>query len=174
MRVKLYAERNNRLAIKTGHMLRLQRKTIAPSENAQLVRCDEGYDAMLEVEVQEAHLQAKTVSPSEQAQKITADSGFLAMKEVNVEAAPLKEITVKSRVGTEGTHLSGGGLFTEGYIPIDCYGFSKVTVEPVKLQRITITPTEERQYIKPEGDSEGFISITVEAARLTHKITRID
>lgn len=162
------------MKIKAHKNYRFQDKIVTPSEERQIITADEGYDAMLEVEVQEAHLQAKTVSPSEQAQKITADSGFLAMKEVNVEAAPLKEITVKSKVGTEGTHLSGGGLFTVGYIPIDCYGFSKVTVEPVKLQRITITPTEERQYIKPEGDSEGFISITVEAARLTHKITRID
>lgn len=80
-----------------------QTKTIAPSENEQIITADTGYE-LGSVTIKAAPLQEKTVTPIGEQQIITADSSYYGLNSVTVEAAEI----IRNQVDLIMTGNTGG------------------------------------------------------------------
>lgn len=109
--------------------LKLQSKTVTPTEEQQTVTFDDGYDglaavtvegveigggglteeeaqAMVDAALASLQLQTKTVTPTEEQQTITADEGYFGLASVVVEAAEAGGIPENARLYYVGNAIS--------------------------------------------------------------------
>lgn len=144
-------------------VIKLQAKTVDPSENEQSVKADSEYDGLDEVIVNPAKLQEITVSPNENSQSINPDNGFYGIKKVTVDPVLLQEKTVDpSNVKQEITQ-------DDNY-----HGLSKVIVNPVVLQEKTVQPSDVVQEIVPDSGFYGLSKVLVEASAGGEEIPSVE
>ena len=89
--------------------IRLEQKSVNPSEETITYTPDDGYDVFSQFTVNGATLQIKTVSPSSVAQQVIADSGNYGLKQVNINPMHLsdKEITENGTYIASSDNLDG-------------------------------------------------------------------
>ncbi len=110
----------------------------------------------------DANLQVKEVTPSTQRQTLVPDEGYDGFSRVEVGKVYLTPLTVTPNVETM-TYMSDG-VSTSGPSPL-C-GYSEVTVEGMKLQEKTISPSTESQDVVPDEGYDGLKKVTVDGVLL--------
>lgn len=129
--------------------IRLEQKSVNPSEETITYTPDDGYDVFSQFTVNAASLQTKTISPAQAEQSVTADAEYFGLKQVNVAAAPLQSKTV--------TPTEEQQIVTSD---IGQYGLSQVTVNPIKVGNKTIT--ENGVYTASSENLDGYKQVTVD------------
>ncbi len=168
----------------------LQEKSVTPSESAQTIKPDSGYDGLSQVNIAaiqtetkeitangtvpasngkyiksvivnvQPKLQTKDVTPSKTAQTITPDNGKDGLSSVTVAA-----------VSAEAKQITANGTYT----PEDGTFFDEVTVhvptgeDAPDLQQKTVTPSTTVQTIKPDSGYDGLSQVTVGAIQTETK-----
>lgn len=141
----------------------LQSKTVSPSESAQTVKADNGYDGLSSVTVNAVSKtyvgssvtkkSAATYTPGTSDQSIAASqylSGAQTIKgDSNLTAANIKSgVKIFNVTGTYAGSSSGGST--------------------PSLQTKTVTPSESAQTVSPDSGYDGLSSVTVNAVSKTY------
>lgn len=129
--------------------IRLEQKTVNPSEETITYTPDDGYDVFSQFTVNAVSLQTKTINPAQVEQSVVADAEYFALKKVDVLAAPLQSKTV--------TPTEEKQIVTSD---IGQYGLSQVTVNPIKVGNKTIT--ENGVYTASNENLDGYKQVTVD------------
>lgn len=129
--------------------IRLEQKTVQPSEAATTYLPDDGYDVFSQFTVDGAPLQIKNASPTETDQSIIADSGYFGLKQINISGAPLQSKTATPTEEKQVITADSGN-----------YGLSQVTVNPINLSVKEIT--ENGTYNASDDNVDGYKQVTVD------------
>lgn len=129
--------------------IRLEQKSVNPSEETITYTPDDGYDVSSQFTVNAASLQTKTITPAQVEQSVAADTEYFGLKQVNVEAALLQSKTVTP---TEEKQIITSDMGQ--------YGLSQVTVNPIKVGNKTIT--ENGVYTASSENLDGYKQVTVD------------
>lgn len=131
-----------------------------------IVRADEGYDGLEEVDVRvpapEVVLQSKTVTPSKETQTVSADSGYTALETVEVEPIPNVYQDVSAVTASASDVLSGKKIVdSEGNV-VDG------EIESITSGQALLIPTKTK-YTIPKGyhTGEGTVEIMTETKTVT-------
>lgn len=142
----------------TSTALSLQEKSIAPSENDQIILPDSGYNGLSKITITSAPLQSKIIDPSTLTQTIIADNSYYGLSNITINAISTEEKEIVSN----GTYSPTNGKY-----------FSNITVNvPEKTfltQEKTVTPIATEQTIVPGANYAGLSKVVITAAPLQAK-----